>query len=745
MKSPKFFIKSTRFYFIAFLIAATLLLTFTNLSLYSEGQKIHQQALQKSQTEAKIELNKIIQYAIQHIKDEALELSEWDEIHQQFHNPLYYFFWRDQRFRETEYFKPYYDGLELYGKNKELLMRESADQSNSEYLPVKIPEHSMTLSQHHDETHLNLYQTVKNRKTGEIIGYIGLTLDLIPFLTKSHTFNKVNPNSIEFTRKITGEIPYQNLVENLDYSPVTNPVSDFLWKLIQDFILKLIVLMFIVILVISFLFNIAIYRPINLISHYLHQLKQSPYKKHNLPNKVFMLKEFEELKNSIYQYHSNLQSAQVKLDEQNQIVWDQARRDVLTNIYNRRAFDETWNEVINLYKTDDIPVVFMLFDCDFFKALNDTYGHEVGDQVIKLTASTIQKVLPIDAPPYRIGGDEFAIILPHRTTDDTINIANRCLQALDEQAFNALGIKEKLTFSVGISNTLDDLENDVTNLPRQADIAMYKAKQSLKEKVQCYHLDLEKESMSLVSKHISNIVVDAVHHGNNIQMHYQPIQSLESASLYYESLIRIKDDDQLILPNDIFSVVNLRRLEMEIDHQVIEQVYNALADSYIPENTGVSINISAKTLLQPSFTEMFKRFIPFLNNYKIVIEITENSLIDHLEYANRVLNNLRNDGFLIALDDFGSGYSSIRYLAHMPVDIIKFDMSMLQALMHNDEKTQNIIKTTAKMILDAGYDLVLEGIETQEMLELSKSIGATHIQGYLLGKPSSTPKEFTHN
>jgi len=113
-----------------------------------------------------------------------------------------------------------------------------------------------------------------------------------------------------------------------------------------------------------------------------------------------------------------------------------------------------------------------------------------------------------------------------------------------------------------------------------------------------------------------------------------------------------------------------------------------------------------------------------------------------MEYAKEVLNRLRNDGFLIALDDFGSGYSSIRYLAHMPVDIIKFDMSMTLALLDSDNKTKNIIKTTAEMILNSGYDLVMEGIETEELLNLSENIGATHIQGYLIGKPSPEPKIF---
>lgn len=106
----------------------------------------------------------------------------------------------------------------------------------------------------------------------------------------------------------------------------------------------------------------------------------------------------------------------------------------------------------------------------------------------------------------------------------------------------------------------------------QADIAMYKAKQSLNNKVQCYHHNLDNDSLSLISNNIVNTVVDAIHTGDGIQMHFQPIQSLKTKSVYYETLIRIKQEDTIIYPNDIFSVVDRRRLEVELDRQVVQQI-----------------------------------------------------------------------------------------------------------------------------------------------------------------------------
>ncbi|MEA1990048.1 MAG: bifunctional diguanylate cyclase/phosphodiesterase [Pseudomonadota bacterium] len=741
MKAPLFLIKSIRFYFGLFLIIGLVLLLFVDLTLYSQGQNIRETVDKQSNLEATHELTLAFESSLKSIQKQAQAISDWDEVHQQLHDPSYYFFWHDERLTESGYYKPYYDGLELYKPNKKLLMPGSPNERIHFFLPETLDslEPTILLSENL-ETHLNVFQKIKNRGSDEIIGYIGISIDFLPFLLTNNTFYHVNKSSISFNGD--GKIPYTDIMKHVNYQPVSNPVSDYLWQLIQDFIVELIVLMIIVSLFISLIFNVTVYKPLQVISDYLTRLKNAPKKIHPLPEEIFFLKEFEQLKNTLHDYHRDLLKAQNELDTQNHKVWEQARRDVLTNIYNRRAFDEAWNETINQHFKDPVPTAFMLFDCDFFKALNDTYGHEVGDEVIKLSAITIQQSLPLDCPVYRIGGDEFAIILLSRTPEQTVKIAHQCLNALELAPFNSIGVKEHLTFSVGVSSTLTDLSNEITNLPRQADMAMYKAKQSLKEKIQCYHHSLDKESLSLVSNNVVNTVVEAIHSGAGIQMHFQPIQSLSTSSVYYESLIRINQSGSIIYPNDIFSVVDRRRMEVDLDQQVIKQVHFALQNNEIPMHTGVSINISGKTLLQPNFIELFNPIKQFINDYKIVIEITETSLIDHMDYAKKVLNNLRDNGFLIALDDFGSGYSSIRYLAHMPVDIIKFDMSMTQALAGNDLKTHNIIKTTAEMILNSGYDLVLEGIEDNTMLERAKKVGATHIQGYLIGKPSAAPKIF---
>ncbi len=741
LRTPNILIQSIRTYFLGFLFSGIFLLMFLNWSLYSEGQNIKQAMQNQEQLEAEKEINGILDKTFNELQSSLKSLSEWDEVHQQINDPSYYFFWHDQRLIESAYFKKQYDQLDIYNQNKTFLAARLPMENSNKPLPLTIDNLSPQLIFNSDgETHLNMFEPIYARDSGEIIGYVGVSLNLLSYILSENNFNYVDKTSISFSGN--GNIPLTEVMEHINFKSTPNPVTDYLWQLIQEFILQLIALLLVSSIIMSVIFNKLFSHPLAVLSQYLHRLKRNPKAAQQPPQETFYLKELEELKASIHDYNNDLQATQQALDIQNKTVFEQSRRDLLTDIYNRRAFDEAWNNVLINYGYYNVTTTLILFDCDFFKALNDTYGHEVGDEVIRISASTIHQNLPMECPAYRIGGDEFAIIVQNKTVEQTFSIADRCLTALKECNFSLIGIKEKISFSVGVSSVTPresiDFANDIASLPRQADIAMYKAKQSHENKIQYYHQQLEAEAHTIVSSGTVSSIVNAIHTGKNIKMHFQPIVSLETDRVYFESLIRIQNESELIFPNDIFAVVQHRRLEVAMDKQIIQAILNVLVAGKLPKGTEVAINISGKTLLQPDFISLFNGFIPYLKKYKLVIEVTEQFLRDHMEYAQEALNQLRQQGFLIALDNFGSGYSSIGYLAHMPVDIIKFDMSMTIAL-KSDKKTQNIIQSTAEMVLRSGYELVMKGIEDQEMYDKAKRAGATHLQGYLLGKPNIEP------
>lgn len=163
---------------------------------------------------------------------------------------------------------------------------------------------------------------------------------------------------------------------------------------------------------------------------------------------------------------------------------------------------------------------------------------------------------------------------------------------------------------------------------------------------------------------------------------------------------------------------------------------------HLPRGVGVGINVSAHLLMLPGLLEHLVPLIPLAAEHPIIIEVTETDLITQLQAVSDNLAGLRERGILVALDDFGSGYSSIRYLARMPVDIVKFDIEMIHDL-EADASRRSIVRNAARMVLEAGFDLVAEGIETEAQRELATAMGATHLQGYLFGRPSRRPHPAT--
>ena len=218
-------------------------------------------------------------------------------------------------------------------------------------------------------------------------------------------------------------------------------------------------------------------------------------------------------------------------------------------------------------------------------------------------------------------------------------------------------------------------------------------------------------------------------------MHYQPIVDLNDGAIcHYEALVRIEQDGEIIQPSNIFPVVEARRLEVELDRAVLRRVLMDLQDGKVPPGTGVSINLSGPSLINDQACTWLSEFRPYLKDYRVMIEVTETALITQIGLANENLSKLRNHGFEIALDDFGSGYSSLRYLASMPVDVVKFDITLVQGL--RDETQRIMVSHLAKMILESGHHLVAEGIEDLATLEATRAAGFARGQGYLLGRPS---------
>ncbi|TNF36183.1 MAG: bifunctional diguanylate cyclase/phosphodiesterase, partial [Gammaproteobacteria bacterium] len=363
------------------------------------------------------------------------------------------------------------------------------------------------------------------------------------------------------------------------------------------------------------------------------------------------------------------------------------------------------------------------------------YGHDIGDKLIIAMANLLQNSLREGDKLYRIGGDEFITILWNTNAETAEKIAQRCQQSIRAYPFTELGIKETVAISIGIAHCDCNTSAHLDDLPRQADIAMYHAKRPGSRSIIHYDRSYEHDAAPLISNRIINAVLKAANSAEGLVIFYQPIVSSESSEIeYYEALLRIEDTQGIIGAGDIFPVAEKLSLEAELDLEIIRQIDRDLTNNVVPANTGVSINCSSALFSLPDLIQHVSCLCQHLPDYTIILEVTEKTLITNLSMVSMKLTELRELGFQIALDDFGSGYSSIRYLANMPVDIVKFDISMIRQLA-NADRSRSIISGTARVILDSGFKLVAEGIENEELRQLVIAMGATHLQGYALGRP----------
>ena len=665
------------------------------------------------------------------------DLSLWDEVHQQLADPTYYVYWRELRLKKTERFPSYLAGSELYDKTGKALVALPYSA-----LPTHIPQQNIYLAAEDGKLFLYQFSAIKSRVNQDnIAGYSGVKIDFIAAIRALSRFAHIDANTIGLNRSTPFVAPPEQAASLLTYATVSNPTSSRLGDVATSSLRDYFLLFAGMMLIFSVLTTTIFTQPLHRLNRYIGELRRGSRNYASVSHGPFpAVSEIDALQKSLQAYQAELDTAQNRLDRQNIELWQLAHIDNLTGVSNRLAFDEDWRNITAMARNKRIGISLVLFDCDFFKAINDTYGHEVGDRVIQTLAETLQEVLRKGDKLYRLGGDEFVTILANTGRDEAHTVALRCNEAVNAYAFSRLGIKETIKLSVGIAHAEGTDFANLSELPRQADIAMYHAKRSTREKIIHYTPSLDQDAAALVSTHVVNAVLSAIETGAGLEMHYQPVLRADTQEIeYYEALARIRDRTGVITPSDIFPIITRRNLEIEFDRAVLKRVHQDLNDGVIPGDLGISINVSGSFLGISDFCQHFNNLAPHLSKRQIIVELTETSFITHLQHAAECLRQLRQNGFCVALDDFGSGYSSIRYLANMPVDIVKFDISMVHDL-NKDLKTRNIIKHTADLILEAGYSLVAEGIDSEEVLQRVRSLGATHLQGYMFGRPQRPPQ-----
>lgn len=717
-----------RYYIYIFLAVAIFVFITFGWILSGKISSINKQFNQSAASESTMEVQHALENVIEQINSLAQETVSWDEVHQQLADPTYYGYWKVQR-ASTRKMPAHIENIDLYDANRIILgnTQETLSQSNISQV------HNHYLATNNTLYYIGIYPIPSRIDTSTVSGYLLVRSNIIQALHDTSQLVVTDLDSIKVSGEDSPIIQPADVMKHLQFRARINPLFDELIKTTKSTLTYgFIILLFFTI----FLYYIAqslISKPLSRLTNYIDQLKLGTSAKNN--NLRFKVLEFEHLRESIDNYQRELSRINSNLDRKNDELWNLAHHDPLTGAANRRAYEDDWKSYISIADNKRFDFSYMLIDCDHFKAINDTYGHETGDKLIVKLVDILLKSLRDGDKLYRIGGDEFVTILWNTNAEAADKVAQRCLDNIRNTSFNSLGINEPVTISIGLATQTIDSEGSMKTLPRQADIAMYHAKKSGSRSIIHYDESMEVMLAPLVSNRIIDAVIKAATTHEGITLHYQPVVNIKTRKIdYYETLLRIQDKQGLISAGDIFPVAEKLSLEAEIDLAVLKSVEHDLKHRLIPGNTGVSINFSAALFSIPDLTKKLQPLAEHLTDYAIIFEVTEKTLISDLKTVSLKLEQLRKQGFQIALDDFGSGYSSIRYLANMPIDIVKFDISMTRQLAQED-KSRAIISGTAGVILRSGFKLVAEGIENTDLIDLVTNMGATHMQGYALGKP----------
>lgn len=720
------------FYIASFFVVGLLLFFLISWWMMHRIDTVQRSAVESAMSSANREIETAVSYTINDAQRYAMDLANWDETRQQIGNPTYYPYWRENRALQGSHIPSYGFTLEIYDIQGKPLVRTGPDHQ----FPKQLPKEKIYVTREAELFSLYYFESVMNSDHSRTLGHVGIRVDFLSALLLLNHFRFLDPSSISMELAPDTLVTPENITAHMRFSLLPGIDTSNLETVMRDTLRHLVIAGVILGLLYFLLMQTLLGRPLRHLTRHIDELRTGKSDCYvNSEKRLFPLAELETLHRSFNQYQFSLDQVHQDLDQKNEELWDLAHMDSLTGVFNRRAYDDDWRHLSALVKGRRHSVSVILFDCDHFKAINDTYGHDMGDKVLKVMADTLVSTLREGDRLYRLGGDEFAMQLLDASHKETHHIAQRCLSVIGQYDFRALGIREPIRLSVGIAHCEGTELENLQQLHKQADIAMYQAKRPGGNKIISYRPDMAQGADALVSSRYLNAIHQVIDNGLGLQPHFQEILSLDpEGTTYHEMLVRISDEEGLIRPAHIFPVVESHNLETEFDFAIIQHLAGLLDRGVVPDTLNISLNLAGPTLLHPELGKQLMMLKPYLSRHKILLEVTENALITELWQASEVLRKLRGHGFSVALDDFGSGYSSLRYLASMPVDIIKFDIAMVHDL-EREDRQQIIVRDMARMIRDAGYQLVAEGVETEAMLNKVTEVGFTHAQGFLFGQP----------
>ncbi|MBN2646383.1 MAG: EAL domain-containing protein [Thiotrichales bacterium] len=429
---------------------------------------------------------------------------------------------------------------------------------------------------------------------------------------------------------------------------------------------------------------------------------------------------------------------------QHRLHW-QANHDALTELYNRSAFEQELERLIQLsHRSSALQHYLLYLDLDQFKIVNDTVGHTAGDLLLKQVAVLLQQGVETRGFLSRLGGDEFAILASAENQTAIIQFAEQLRQTITDHRLFWDGKSFQVGCSIGVAAIHGNLSKN-TILSR-ADIACYLAKDKGRNRIEIY----QEDNQSLAQDQQIIDWVNRIKQGlenEQFLLYAQQIvnlQNMDSEQGHFEILVRMRDEQgQIIPPSHFLPAAERFDLMSQLDLYIAERALNWL-QIHAQKIDLLNINISGQSLGQAHFTEnllqLLEKYRPL--NHKLCFEITETAAISQMRATIDFLHKVKSFGCKLALDDFGSGFASFSWLKTLPIDFVKIDGSFIQDVL-NDPVDAAMVRTIRDISQIMHIKVVAEFVETQAISDWLKAIGIHYAQGYHYDQPKNLQQIFT--
>lgn len=425
-----------------------------------------------------------------------------------------------------------------------------------------------------------------------------------------------------------------------------------------------------------------------------------------------------------------------QLDQARVSLQQAAHYDALTNLINRRGFNQVFAERLAEQATSEGMLAVMFLDIDHFKRINDSLGHDAGDELLKVIAGYIKAATRSQDVVSRFGGDEFCILIALNTRDEARHLAQRIMQKMKEP-IDLAGRRMVMTTSIGISIFPDD-GRTCEELLKNADLALYQSKDSGRNSLNFFNSGLK--TRATLELQLEEELRVALLEERGLRIHYQPIFDLHTGQVAkLEALVRWQHPQHgLLSPDRFIGIAEANGLITDLDLWVLRHACQDLAQLNRHGYGGlkVTVNCSALTL---GCEELAREVADALQQaglaaHQLELEVTENALMGNIHSTISLLKDIRAQGVSLSIDDFGTGYSSLAYLKRLPLDTLKIDRSFIQDVPRSRQDME-IVQAIIIMAHTLHLQVITEGVETMEQYQFLAQQGCDFVQGYLLSRP----------